>query len=110
MYPLAVITIFILAVVPNYNYLPEVFSLSDKLNHTAAFFLLAALAYGSRYAHPYRFQLFFLGGYALFIEAVQYFLPTRCFSPADVVADILGVGVFILFRGWIANRKGALHV
>jgi VanZ family protein len=110
LYPLAIITFFILAVVPNYDYLPEVFSLSDKLNHLAAFFVLAALAYGSRYPHPYRFHLYFLAGYALFIEIVQYFLPNRFFSLSDVVADVLGVGLFILIKRQIEKQKGLADV
>lgn len=104
LYLIALITIFILAVVPNYNYLPEVFSLSDKLNHLAAFFVLGGLAYASRYAHPYRYQLYFLAFYAVMIEAVQFFLPNRFFSLSDIAADLLGLGLFLLIKGPLARR------
>ena len=110
LYLLAIITIFILAIVPNYDLLPEVFSLSDKLNHTAAFFVLALLAYTARFEHAYRFQIFFLIGYAFFIEVVQYFLPTRFFSLSDVVADAAGIGLFLLLNRWSGFRKEKAHV
>lgn len=110
LYPIALLTIFILAVVPNYDYLPPVFSLSDKLNHLAAFFVLAGLAYGSRYNHPYRLQLYSLVGYAVVIEIIQYFLPTRFFSLSDVVADLLGVGLFLFIKGLVSKQKAVADV
>lgn len=110
LYLLAIITIFILAIVPNYDLLPEVFSLSDKLNHTAAFFVLAGLAYAARFDHAYRYQIVFLIGYAFFIEVVQYFLPTRFFSLSDVVADAAGIGLFLLLNRWSGFRKEKAHV
>lgn len=90
--------------------MPEVFSLSDKLNHVAAFFVLSLLAYGSRYPHPFRYQLAFLGFYALFIECVQYFLPNRFFSLSDIVADLLGLGFMMLLRGRLDAYMGAARV
>lgn len=110
LYLLAVVTVFILAIVPDYDLLPEVFSLSDKLNHTAAFFVLAGLGYGARFKHAYRYQIVFLVGYAFFIEAVQYFLPTRFFSLSDVVADAVGIGLFLLLNRWGGFRKEQAHV
>ena len=80
-----------LAFLPNYDNLPEVASFSDILNHTLAFFVLYILLDFSQITTKvYKKILFFLF-YAIFIEVVQYFLPTRCADFYDIVADTSGV-------------------
>jgi len=87
-----------LAFAPNYNALPDFVSFSDLLNHALAFmvlFILMQLAY-PEYTHKERIVLLLI--YAIFIEFVQYFLPTRCASSSDVFADTFGLLIGFLFR------------
>ena len=80
-----------LAFLPNYDALPPIVSFSDLLNHTAAFVVLYILM---TQAHPtllIKHVVLFLVAYAFFIEAVQYYLPTRFASWSDIGADIAGL-------------------
>jgi VanZ family protein len=104
LYYLFLVVIFILAVLPDYNSLPDIFSLSDKLNHLAAFFVLALLAFLSRFERAFRMDGYFLCAYAVGIEGIQFFLPTRFFSLGDIVADLLGIGLFLLIREFVRKR------
>lgn len=72
---------------------PIVSDINDKLNHVAAFFVLSFLANFSfpETKNPW-FMLFALLGYGVIIELIQFFLPWRMFSLADVAADALGIG------------------
>jgi len=87
----ALIVITTLAFLPDYDALPPIVSFSDLLNHTVAFFTLYLLMY---LAHP-KLQAIhsttLLLIYGIFIELVQYFLPTRVASWSDVVADSFGL-------------------
>lgn len=85
------IIITTLAFLPNYDNLPDVVSFSDILNHALAFFVLYILFEYSDFTQKstFKFSLFLV--YAIFIEVVQYFLPTRCADFYDVVADLSGV-------------------
>lgn len=67
--------------------------INDKLNHVAAFFVLAFLADYSFPETKNRWALIFsLLGYGISIEVIQFFLPWRMFSVLDVAADALGIG------------------
>ena len=80
-----------LAFLPDYNALPPIVSFSDLLNHTVAFvvlFILGHFAYPSILLKHLTTALIL---YAFFIEAVQYFLPTRFASWSDISADIVGL-------------------
>lgn len=95
---LAAVTL--LAFLPNYDALPPIVSFSDLLNHTVAFAVLYVLF---TQAHPSlltKHTVFALLFYAVLIEAVQYFLPTRYASGSDIIADAAGVltGYLILFQ------------
>ena len=84
--------------VPNYNALPEFVSFSDLLNHAAAFMVLYLLL---ERAHPditTKERIMLLFAYAILIEIIQYFLPTRFAAASDVLADAAGVivAIFIL--------------
>ncbi len=92
----------ILAFLPNYDALPPFVSFSDLLNHAFAFSVLYILLTN---AHPsfstIRVVLpLFL--YAVWIETVQYFLPTRYASLSDIAADSAGLLIayflILLFR------------
>jgi VanZ family protein len=88
----ALLAITVLAFLPDYSHLPQIVSLSDLVNHTAAFTVLFIL-YRLSYGHATVQIVLLLIGYGLFIEAVQSFLPTRSASLTDIVAD--GVGIIL---------------
>ena len=66
--------------------------INDKLNHVAAFFVLAVLMDFSFPETKNRPALTLaLLGYGAAIEIIQHFLPWRMFSLLDVAADALGI-------------------
>jgi len=72
----------------------------DKLNHLAAFFVLALL---TEYAFPSatisaQKQLSLLG-FGLLIEVLQYWVGYRYFEWLDVAADAAGIVLFWVIRG-----------
>lgn len=72
----------------------------DKLNHLAAFFVLALL---TEYAFPSvtvsAQKLVPLLGFGLLIEVLQYWVGYRDFEWLDVAADAAGIAVFWVLRG-----------
>jgi VanZ family protein len=100
----ALFTISILAFLPDYSELPPIVSISDLLNHTAAFIMLTLL-YSLSFTHRWKHILSVLFLYALFIEAVQYFLPTRCASIEDIIADSAGILIGYLASKWIEKFR-----
>ena len=72
----------------------------DKLNHLAAFFVLALL---TEYAFPSAtisaLKLAPLLGFGLLIEVLQYWVGYRYFEWLDVAADAAGIAAFWLVRG-----------
>lgn len=86
----ALISISILAVLPDYNALPPLVSFSDLLNHAAAFSVLSIL-YTLAYSHTPKRIAITLIGYGIIIEGVQAFLPTRFASIEDLIADSVGI-------------------
>ncbi|MDA8627052.1 VanZ family protein [Pseudomonadales bacterium] len=72
----------------------------DKLNHLAAFFVLALL---TEYAFPSAtisaLKLAPLLGFGLLIEVLQYWVGYRYFEWLDVAADGAGIAAFWLVRG-----------
>ena len=76
----------------------------DKLNHLAAFFVLALLAeYAFPSASVSALKLLPLLGFGLLIEVLQYWVGYRYFEWLDVAADGAGIAAFWLIRG--ALRK-----
>ncbi len=102
----ALISISILAILPDYNGLPPIVSVSDLLNHAAAFSVLTIL-YAFAYSHTPKRIAITLIAYGGLIEAVQAFLPTRYASFEDIVADSVGiiVGVLIMKIRSIMTKK-----
>ncbi len=85
------IVVTLLAIIPTYEPLPEVVSLSDKLNHFAAFitlFTLHTLAYPTVSLQNRGLWLLF---YGIGIEGIQSFLPTRSASIEDIAVDALAI-------------------
>ncbi|RLA72425.1 MAG: VanZ family protein [Epsilonproteobacteria bacterium] len=97
----ALTAISILAVVPNYNALPEFVSFSDLLNHALAFFTLYLLL---ERAYPDLKQLhaiLLLLLYAILIEFIQSFLPNRFAALSDVLADSAGIVAALIILPFI---------
>jgi VanZ family protein len=81
---------------------PVVSSINDKVEHLVAFLLLAFLGDFAfpRYAWSWRKYLPLMG-YGLLLETIQYFLPFRSFSLADLLADAIGLALYpVLRRVW----------
>jgi len=90
--------ILVLAVIPHPDRLPDIARLSDKLNHFAAFLVLAALI---DLCHPEKrwvWKILFLGGYGIGIEVVQLLIPYRDFSLGDMGADLAGATVYFMLK------------
>jgi VanZ family protein len=96
-----------LAFLPDYSNLPPIVEISDLLNHATAFTVLTLL-YRISFSHSWNRLFASLFLYAVFIEFVQYFLPTRCASFEDIAAD--GVGMFLGFLGnkWMRKIRPAM--
>ena len=98
---LALLGITYLATSPTDVVLPES---NDKLKHLAAFLLLAYLSDAAFPRRPWNWRKFVpLLGYGLLLECIQYFLPHRFFSLADIAADAIGLAIYPLLHG-LANR------
>jgi len=104
---IALVAISTLAFLPDYSALPPIVSVSDLINHGVAFTVLTLL-YRFSYTHSSRRVLFSLFSYALFIEFVQAFLPTRCASIEDVIADSVGLLIGMLLSNWIKKLRSPM--
>ncbi|MGH8503716.1 MAG: VanZ family protein [Gammaproteobacteria bacterium] len=70
-------------------------NINDKIVHLGAFFVLALFA---DYAFPHSrfgwFKVLPLLGYGLLIEIMQFYVPYRSFSLADLAADAAGLSLY----------------
>lgn len=99
---LALIAIFILAMIPM-AVVPQVVDFQDKLHHSAAFAVLMLLGWAG---WPARINAVAGGllGYGILIEICQHTLTTNRFGePMDVMADVLG----IVIARWIIQARTA---
>ena len=82
--------------------------LNDKVSHVLAFFVLSLLVDGSWPSLRFgALKMVGLLGYGLFIEMVQHFVPRRSASFLDLVAD--GVGILLyLSLTLVVRRLGLL--
>ncbi len=92
---LALVGSYISAVVPQ-DMAPKVGSLSDKSIHFIAFAVLTLLLRFS-YSITWLQTLLRLFIYAVFIEFSQYFTLNRSAELLDVVADVIGIVIGLLF-------------
>ena len=98
------VVIAYIAFLPNYKELPDLVSISGVINHFVAFLVLAFfLDRGFSVSAKMAFILLFI--YGFFIEAVQYFLPNRCFELLDLVVDMSGVLVFYSFNKYLKRSN-----
>ncbi|WP_345974078.1 VanZ family protein [Sulfurimonas sp. HSL3-7] len=81
----------LLAFIPDYSALPAIVSFSYLINHLIAFCILFVLLKGTYPSLAVNRAFILLFAYALGIEAVQYFLPTRSASWRDLGADAAGL-------------------
>ena len=104
-----------------YGYLAAVFALAvyplsqpvstsnDKVDHALAF---AAFMILGRLAHLRARTVWLLAVgllYGLLIEAVQYFVPNRCCSAGDVIADVVGLAIGALLFHSFLRTPGRGH-
>ena len=87
---ISIVAITIVATVKSGN-LPDIALKSDKINHVLAFGFLTLMVNISYPQLSTLKKLFCLLTYGLALELIQYFLPWRSFSVADIVADIIGI-------------------
>lgn len=80
--------------------IPVVSTINDKVEHLAAFLLLAFLSDFAFPRRPWNRRKYLpLLGYGLLLEIIQYFLPVRFFSLADLAADAMGLALYpVLLR------------
>ncbi|MDD5051248.1 MAG: VanZ family protein [Sulfuricurvum sp.] len=101
---IALFSISFLAFLPDYSGLPPIVSISDKINHATAFLVLFIL-YRNAFKHTFKRIVFSLIAYAVFIEAVQFFLPTRSASVEDIFADSIGLLIGMFLVRWIEKKR-----
>lgn len=78
--------------------LPEMTSIDDKLGHVLAFLCLAFLVDYSFPASRFNLlKILLLLLYGIVIELIQYFIPHRMFSLADLFADGVGIVIYAAF-------------
>ena len=77
--------------------LPAAVAVPDKLLHGLAFWVLLLLVdYSWPDSRLGLGKVLTVFAYGVLIEVVQYFLPYRDFSLADLLADALGMGLYPL--------------
>ena len=76
---------------------PVISNFNDKFSHVFAFLVLAFLADFSfpEYSYNY-YKITALFGYGVLIEIIQYFIPNRQFSFYDMLADLIGLMLYML--------------
>lgn len=102
------VLIFYLSSLPGTTYFPQFFS-ADKILHVAEYGLLGYLLARALGRSPHRKAMLFFTAASLSVlygisdEIHQYFVPFRCSSVMDVVADGLGAslgsGIYIKNKG-----------
>ncbi len=100
----ALVVISWLAVTPSND--PVITTGWDKSNHFLAFFvLLLLLDHAYPAFHLIKTKLLILFAFALIIECVQSQLPWRSFSLWDIVADAVGLLLYIAVKPLLSPRS-----
>lgn len=101
----ALLTVTWLTLTPNPVPMPDMV-LADKWSHLLAFLLLAFLTDLSWPARPFgRAEGSALIGYGVLLEVVQSQIPQRMFDSLDIVANAIGVGLYV----WGLARLMRIH-
>ena len=78
----------------------------DKANHFVAFFTLYFLLSFGYSKFSFIKKVLLLLAFAVQIEVVQYFIPSRDFSLLDIFADMIGVSIgYVIVRGFKTKKK-----
>jgi VanZ family protein len=81
---------------------PVIHETNDKLQHITAFIVLALLTDFAFPRQSWNWRKFsLLLGYGLLLEIMQYFIPNRFFSLADLGADALGLLLYPFLLPWL---------
>ena len=75
----------------------------DKWIHLVAYFVLGMTAYKANAGRRF-LQLIICGGFGLFDECHQYFVPGRHFDLMDWAADVIGVLLALVFIACFNNQ------
>ena len=73
----------------------------DKSNHLAAFITLAFLLDFSTSGNSIKWLG--LAGYGMLIEVAQWFTEYRYFELSDILADCIGIAIYVILRGQLAR-------
>jgi VanZ family protein len=104
---LALLGIGYLAITPVHTVLPDS---NDKLKHLFAFLVLAYLADAAFSERPWNWRKAGpLLGYGLLLECIQYFVPNRFFSLADLAADAVGLALYSLLSGLLSRVSASFR-
>lgn len=80
----------------------------DKLQHAFAFLVLSTLLDSALSRRGVWFKVLLAFSYGALIEAVQSLLPWRDASLRDLLADLLGIGVyFLVLRPLVSMLRGS---
>ncbi|NWF67309.1 MAG: VanZ family protein [Campylobacterales bacterium] len=77
-------------------YPPALDRLNDKFNHLVAFFTLSFF-YFNAFSKKISYLIFIMLMFGIFIEIIQFFIPNRSSSILDIIADMIGVVMFVGF-------------
>jgi VanZ family protein len=92
--------------------IPELQGTWDKSNHLIAFITLAFLLDFAVSGYWRKWSA--LAGYGVLIEVVQWFSGYRFFELSDILADCIGITIYIMLRaqclkiGWLNNVRTAI--
>ncbi len=100
---IALTAVTVLALIPWGEEIPRPFRWSDKLNHFAAFVVLANLLQEAYRPGAWR-TVAILTLYGAFIEGIQSFLPWRSAEWGDLGVDLLAASAGVLLRALLRNR------
>jgi len=81
---------------------PVISDFNDKFSHVFAFLVLAFLADFSYPEYSYNYyKITALFGYGVSIEIIQYYIPNRQFSFYDMLADLIGLMLYMILLPYI---------
>ena len=90
----------VLAILLYYSIIPLIIpgepSFMDKVKHFFAYFLLSFLIFMS--TKNMNIAIFIAGIYGLLMEALQFTIPFRSFSLADILVNFLGAGLILILK------------
>jgi len=104
---MAALIVLYFAIIPDNVTIPSIYA--DKIKHATAFFTLSLLL--NRASSTIQHRLRNMGAlllFGIFIEFVQYFIPTRESDIDDIVADLTGIVLFhlvYLFLKFIQDKR-----